>query len=81
MPVVGTATDLLTGKADMLSNTGLEMRPFLRNRTFVGINLADIMQRPRRASQAMIQGVSNLLREGIMTAAKPVTNFNIGYVF
>jgi hypothetical protein len=81
MPVVGTATDLLTGKIDMLSNIGLEMRPFLRNRTFVGINLADIMQRPRRALQAMIQGVSNLLREGIMTAAKPVTNFNIGYVF
>ncbi|KAE9379717.1 polyketide synthase [Stipitochalara longipes BDJ] len=68
------------GKVDMQADTGLEMRPFLKNTTFIGINLFDFVTKASRARTSTMQGVADLLMKGVIRPIHPITVFEIGEI-
>ena len=60
------------GKKDLLSNSGLDMKPFLKNTMFAGVNLEDMMiSDPPRVSK-LVSKVMKLFEEGAIGCIRPI---------
>ena len=62
------------GMKDILSNTGLEMRPFLQDASFTFFNLKHVLTDNATLMTEIIEGTFDFLRHGII---KPVSPLNI----
>lgn len=63
---------------DAQANHTLEMRPFARNRSFIGVNLRDFMRWPVASARATIDGLRDLLDKGVIKPVRPTDIFDIG---
>lgn len=68
------------GKKDILGNTGLEMRPLLKNTLFAGVNLEDMMVTDPVRSARLVSKVLELFEQGKVGHIKPITVHDIGDV-
>ncbi|KAM0545786.1 hypothetical protein ACHAPJ_011210 [Fusarium lateritium] len=64
------------GMKDILNNSGLEMRTFIRNATFCFFNLESMERDPRRVGRIM-ESAFNLIRRGILLPVTPVTSYPV----
>jgi acyl transferase domain-containing protein/NADPH:quinone reductase-like Zn-dependent oxidoreductase/NADP-dependent 3-hydroxy acid dehydrogenase YdfG len=64
------------GKVDIYGNTGLEMKPFLQNRMFVGVNLERMLRLSRQRTAALMKKVFALVANGAIKPVNPVTVFD-----
>ncbi len=60
------------GKRDLISNTGLDMEPFLRNVTFIGFNLAPYEDHMATHAEALHE-IFSLMESGKLRPIHPVT--------
>ena len=68
------------GMKDILSNTGLDMLPFLQGASFTSFNLKHIMaEKPSLMSQ-ILDGTFDLLRYGIIRPVSPINSYPISNV-
>lgn len=67
------------GKRDMISNTGLDMEPFLRNVTFIGFNLTDYEDHMEKHAEAL-RKIFKLLESGELRAIYPITTMSYGEI-
>jgi NADPH:quinone reductase-like Zn-dependent oxidoreductase/SAM-dependent methyltransferase/NAD(P)-dependent dehydrogenase (short-subunit alcohol dehydrogenase family) len=68
------------GKADLFANTGLDMAPFLENKTYAGVNLIDFENNPTPRAVALFNEVGQLIRDGTLKPVKPITFFSFSQV-
>lgn len=68
------------GKKDILGNTGLEMRPFLKNTLFAGVNLEEMMVADPHRSARLVSNVLQLFEQGKVDRITPITVHDIGDV-
>ncbi|KAL9100557.1 MAG: hypothetical protein Q9163_004079 [Psora crenata] len=68
------------GMKDILSNTGLDMRPFLQDATFTFFNLNHVMSENPRLMTDIMEGTFGFLRKGIIRPVSPVTTYSISDV-
>ncbi|UKZ63366.1 uncharacterized protein TrAtP1_004597 [Trichoderma atroviride] len=66
------------GITDVQANNTLEMRPFARNRSFIGVHLHDFMRWPVASARATMDGLRDLLDKGVIKPVKPIDLFEIG---
>ncbi|KAL7791641.1 polyketide synthase [Trichoderma afarasin] len=66
------------GITDIQANNALEMRPFARNRSFIGVNLRDFMRWPVASARATMDGLRDLLDKGIVKPVKTIDVLDIG---
>ena len=64
------------GKKDIVGNTGLEMAPFMHNRTFVSVNILGMYRDNVRLASRVFADVLNLVRQGVARAVKPMTVYD-----
>ncbi|KAL9110360.1 MAG: hypothetical protein Q9227_005091 [Pyrenula ochraceoflavens] len=62
------------GKKDIVSNTGLEMAPFMRNVSFQSVNLVGLIRHDLSKCAEVFQNVMRLLHEGIVKPIDPTTS-------
>lgn len=68
------------GKRDIHDNTGLEMRPFLNNISFSGLDIgALVSEYPAKCEKLGLQ-VLELLQQGVIRPLKNVTQYSFGQV-
>lgn len=68
------------GKRDIHDNSGLEMRPFLNNISFSGLDINTLVtEYPNKCEKLSLQ-VVELLEQGIIRPLKNVTQFSFGQV-
>ncbi|TWU77398.1 putative PKS-like protein biosynthetic cluster [Metarhizium rileyi] len=68
------------GKHDIYDNTGLEMRPFLNNITFAGVDIAALVtEYPDKCEELGLQ-VLELLEQGVIRPLKNITRYGFGQV-
>ncbi|KAI0879040.1 hypothetical protein GGS24DRAFT_486779 [Hypoxylon argillaceum] len=60
------------GKKDILGNSGLDMRPFLRNTLFACVNLEDMMTADPRRSFTLVSKVLQLFQQGAIGLIRPI---------
>ncbi|KAH8588309.1 beta-ketoacyl synthase domain-containing protein [Bisporella sp. PMI_857] len=63
------------GKADLFANTGLDMAPFLQNKTYAGVNLTEFENNASPRAVALFQAVGQLIISGKIKPVKPVQLF------
>ncbi|KAG8159880.1 hypothetical protein KVR01_010517 [Diaporthe batatas] len=63
------------GKADLFANTGLDMRPFLDNKSYIGVNLLDFENNPTPRAVKLWGEVAALIRGGSLRPVAPVLQF------
>ena len=68
------------GMRDILSNTGLEMRPFLQDASFTFFNLKHVMTANPELLADIVQGTFEFLRRGVTKPVSPVTIYPISKV-
>ena len=68
------------GMKDILSNTGLEMRPFLQDASFTFFNLKHVLTDNPNLMIEIIEGTFNFLRQGIIKPVSPLTVYPISKV-
>lgn len=68
------------GKADLFANTGLDMKPFLDNKSYIGVNLLDFENNPTPRAVALWTDVARLIQNGSMTPVSPVQLFTMSDV-
>lgn len=68
------------GKADLFSNTGLDMMPFLENKSYCGVNLIDFENNPTPRAVTLFQDVAKLINDGSIKPVKPVQLFTFAEV-
>ena len=68
------------GNTDILANTGLDMSPFLDNKSYFGINLSDFMNNPAPRVAACWDAVASLVSSGVAQAPKPIRVFGVSEV-
>lgn len=68
------------GMKDILSNTGLEMRPFLQDASFTFFNLKHVMTDNPSLMSEIIEGTFDFLRRGIIKPVSPLTVYPISEV-
>jgi acyl transferase domain-containing protein/D-arabinose 1-dehydrogenase-like Zn-dependent alcohol dehydrogenase/SAM-dependent methyltransferase/NADP-dependent 3-hydroxy acid dehydrogenase YdfG len=64
------------GKVDIYGNTGVEMMPFLQNRSFMGFNLEHLARVNIPKTAKLAENVHTLLLEGAITPVEPVKVFD-----
>ncbi|KAF5555326.1 polyketide synthase [Fusarium napiforme] len=68
------------GKADLFANTGLDMKPFLDNKTYIGVNLLDFENNPTPRAVALWQETARLIHDGTVKPIAPLQLFSIAEV-
>lgn len=68
------------GMKDILSNTRLEMRPFMQDATFTFFNLKHVMADNPILMAEIMKGTFDFLRRGITKPVSPVTIYSISEV-
>lgn len=68
------------GKADLFANTGLDMTPFLDNKSYIGVNLLDFENNPTPRAVALWEDVARLIQNGSLKPVAPVQLFNMAEV-
>ena len=68
------------GMKDILSNTGLEMRPFLQDASFTFFNLKHVMVDNPELMVQIIEGTFDFLRRGIIKPVSPTTVYPLSDV-
>ena len=63
------------GKKDIVGNTGLDMAPFMRNVSFISVNLLAIGRNSIKLTARIMEDVVALIRKGVIRAIEPVTTF------
>jgi len=64
------------GKAELFANTGLDMAPFLENKTYSGVNLIDFENNPTPRAVSLFKEVGKLIHDGLLQPVKPINLFN-----
>jgi len=65
------------GLRDILSNTGLDMHPFMQDATFSFFNLTHIENSRPDIMGAIIEGAFDFIRRGIIRPVEPLVTFSI----
>ncbi|KAK8225326.1 beta-ketoacyl synthase domain-containing protein [Phyllosticta capitalensis] len=68
------------GKADLFANTGLDMKPFLDNKSYIGVNLLDFENNPTPRAVALWNDVAKLIQNGALRPVSPVQLFTFAEV-
>lgn len=68
------------GMKDILSNTGLEMRPFLQDASFTFFNLKHVLKDNPTLMIEIIEGTFDFLRRGVTRPVSPLTVYPISEV-
>ncbi|KAL6167888.1 Highly reducing polyketide synthase alt5 [Exserohilum turcicum] len=68
------------GKADLFANTGLDMKPLLDNKSYIGINLLEFENRPTPRAVALWHETARLIHEGAVRPVAPLQVFTMGEV-
>ncbi|KAI8245503.1 hypothetical protein K4K55_001614 [Colletotrichum sp. SAR 10_96] len=63
------------GQKDIVSNTGLDMEPFLRNVSFHSVNMLDLLDYNVAAASRVFSEVMDLLRTGVAKPVAPTESF------
>ncbi|KAI3394363.1 hypothetical protein diail_2874 [Diaporthe ilicicola] len=68
------------GKADLFANTGLDMAPFLDNKSYIGVNLLDFENNPTPRAVRLWADVARLIQDGSLKPVSPVQLFSMAEV-
>ena len=68
------------GKADLFANTGLDMQPFLENKSYIGVNLLDFENNPTPRAIRLWDDVAQLINSGSLQPVQPVQLFTFSEV-
>lgn len=68
------------GLRDVVSNTRLDMKPFMANATFTFFNLVTVMEEMPDEAGKMFTAVHDLIRQGTLTAPVSLTSYPMGEV-
>jgi NADPH:quinone reductase-like Zn-dependent oxidoreductase len=61
------------GKKDIVGNTGLDMAPFMDNRTFACVNLVGIYRHNIPLASRLLSDVMDLVHQGVIRPITPIT--------
>ncbi|KAH7038376.1 uncharacterized protein B0I36DRAFT_372464 [Microdochium trichocladiopsis] len=64
------------GKKDILGNSGLDMRPFLMNTLFAGVNLEQMMSNDPQRGADLVAKVLRLFQHGDIDLIKPISVYD-----
>jgi len=64
------------GKKDILGNSGLDMRPFLMNTLFAGVNLEQMMSHDPQRGADLVEKVLRLFQHGDVDLIKPISVYD-----
>ncbi|KAF5554613.1 polyketide synthase [Fusarium mexicanum] len=68
------------GKAYLFANAGLDMKPFLDNKTYVGVKLLDFENNPTPRAVALWQETARLIHDGTVKPIAPLQLFSMAEV-
>uniref|UniRef100_A0A4E9E756 Uncharacterized protein n=1 Tax=Gibberella zeae TaxID=5518 RepID=A0A4E9E756_GIBZA len=68
------------GKADLFANTGLDMKPFLDNKAYIGVNLLDFENNPTPRAVALWKDTARLIHDGTVKPIAPLQLFGMAEV-
>ncbi|EXL99311.1 hypothetical protein FOIG_09172 [Fusarium odoratissimum NRRL 54006] len=68
------------GKADLFANTGLDMKPFLDSKTYIGVNLLDFENNPTPRAVALWKQTARLIHDGTVKPIAPLQLFSMAEV-
>ncbi|TIC96982.1 Compactin diketide synthase mokB [Colletotrichum higginsianum] len=68
------------GKADLFANTGLDMKPFLDNKAYIGVNLLDFENNPTPRAVALWEDTARLIHDGSVKPIAPLQLFSMAEV-
>ncbi|KAK1595137.1 beta-ketoacyl synthase domain-containing protein [Colletotrichum navitas] len=68
------------GKADLFANTGLDMKPFLDNKAYIGVNLLDFENNPTPRAVALWEDTAKLIHDGSVRPIAPIQMFSMADV-
>ncbi|KAK4494800.1 hypothetical protein PRZ48_014156 [Zasmidium cellare] len=68
------------GKADLFANTGLDMKPFLENKSYIGVNLLNFENNPTPRAVKLWSDVAKLIGNGSLKPVQPVQQFTFAEV-
>jgi acyl transferase domain-containing protein/NADPH:quinone reductase-like Zn-dependent oxidoreductase/SAM-dependent methyltransferase len=68
------------GKADSFANTGLDMKPFLDNKSYIGVNLLDFENNPTPRAVKLWSEVAELIQNGNLKPVSPILQFTMADV-
>lgn len=68
------------GKADLFANTGLDMKPFLDNKSYIGVNLLDFENNPTPRAVKLWGEVAELIQNGSLRPVAPILDFTMADV-
>ncbi|KAF7195680.1 Highly reducing polyketide synthase alt5, partial [Pseudocercospora fuligena] len=68
------------GKADLFANTWLDMKPFLDNKSYIGVNLLDFENNPTPRAVKLWNDVARLIGDGALKPVQPVQQFTFSEV-
>ncbi|EWY92128.1 hypothetical protein FOYG_09024 [Fusarium oxysporum NRRL 32931] len=68
------------GKADLFANTGLDMKPFLDKKTYIGVNLLDFENNPTPRAVALGKETARLIHDGTVKPIAPLQLFSMAEV-
>ncbi|KAK8017984.1 hypothetical protein PG991_007174 [Apiospora marii] len=65
------------GLRDIVDNTRLGMRPFMRGASFCSVNLQDLWENQTELMAAVVEGTAPYLVQGIMKPAEPLVSYPV----
>ncbi|RYN74805.1 Compactin diketide synthase [Alternaria alternata] len=68
------------GKADLFANTGLDMKPLLDNKSYIGVNLLDFENNPTPRAVALWQDTTKMIHDGSIKPIAPLQIFTMAEV-
>ncbi|KAH4186698.1 hypothetical protein HBI81_132540 [Parastagonospora nodorum] len=68
------------GKADLFANTGLDMKPLLDNKSYIGVNLLDFENNPTPRAVSLWQETTKMIHEGVIKPVSPLQIFTMAEV-
>lgn len=68
------------GKADLFANTGLDMQPFLENKSYIGVNLLDFENNPTPRAIKLWADVAQLINSASLQPVQPIQLFTFSEV-
>ncbi|KAI4710994.1 Type I Iterative PKS [Alternaria sp. Ai002NY15] len=68
------------GKADLFANTGLDMKPLLDNKSYIGVNLLDFENNPTPRAVALWHDTARMIHEGAIKPIAPLQIFTMAEV-
>nr|QEE83323.1 polyketide synthase 2122 [Alternaria oxytropis] len=68
------------GKADLFANTGIDMKPLLDNKSYIGVNLLDFENNPTPRAVALWHDTAKMIHEGAIKPIAPLQIFTMAEV-